>query len=1126
MTRNSHSFNSGSMMILETKTTLSPKPNRSVRSAKLLAALNSYAILLAWLLVFSNAMDAFAVENNSAEDNVGQESVVEKKLGYNDDIRPILAENCFACHGQDPESREAGLRLDVRSEAIDFAAIIPKDASSSEIVARIHSTDPDSVMPPPHSGEPLSDEQKQKLEQWINEGADYEEHWAFSAPDRPELPQVVNGDWVKNPIDNFVLAKLESENFAPSPAADLNTLFRRIHLDITGLPPSPEVVERFLADVSSSGEMAISQWIDRLMETPEWGEHRARYWLDAARYGDTHGMHFDNYREIFPYRDWVVRAFNENKPFDEFTVEQLAGDLLPNPTEEQLVATGFQRCNITTNEGGTIDEENVALYASDRVQTYGWVYLGLTTNCCQCHDHKFDPLTAKDYYSLAAFFRNTTEKPKDGNVKDGRGPVIVVPSMEDQPRWDALPEEISMAKNVAEQRKVSAQDDYAAWLSAVSSAALDQQVPTEGLELLAALNEGQGNAIRNARPRELNEIGSDDASGDKPETFEAAGKVKWKKDGKLGSAPEMSAQTTFQLPQHGDFAADEAFSYGAWVKSPGDNFSAGVIARMDEASDYRGWDLWQEGKNYAVHIIDKWPGNALKVVTQSPVVVPGKWQHVFVTYNGNRKSHGVKIYVNGKEQPIKPTHDSLAADSSIHATVPFRIGGRSGGQIFNQGLLQDVRLYRRELSPGDVNTLANIAPLKTMLETPADQRTAAQKESLFEHYLNTVDAEYARLAEAVRNLESEFAVIKARSPVTHVQQEKANSMAMANILKRGEYDSVGEQVIAAPPAALHPMPENAPANRLGLAMWTIDSANPLTARVTVNRFWQQVFGQGIVVTPEDFGVMGAKPSHPELLDWLAVEFRESGWDVKHMFKLMLNSAAYQQAAIATPDKLERDRDNNLLTRGPRFRMDAEMLRDYALESSGLLSDKMFGPGVKPYQPIGIWDVVGLPGGDTRNYVQSSGEDLYRRTLYTFWKRMAPPPNLETLNAPSREYCVVQRERTNTPLQALVTLNDPQFVEAARVLAQSELSRNQGDRQSVLDSLGMRTLCRPLTDQEKTVLFSDLDVFLEYYEANPDDAGQFIAIGEFPLNEEIAPTELAAWTLVCNQLLNLDEVLCK
>ncbi len=1039
--------------------------------------------------------------------------IADDKLEYNRDIRPILADNCFACHGADSAARQADLRLDQRDTAIETGAIKAGQPGDSELIARLLTDDPELMMPPPETKKKLTSDQKGKLSRWIADGAEYQPHWSLIAPNQSKLPSVKNAAWPKNTVDYFVLAKLEHAGLSPAAEADPRSFFRRLHLDITGLPPVASDINEFATAYPANPDETLSRWIDHLMKSPSYGEHRARFWLDAARYADTHGLHFDNYREMWPYRDWVVRAFNANQPFDQFTIEQLAGDLLPNPTDEQLIATGFQRCNITTNEGGTIDEENLALYAADRVQTFGWVYLGLTTNCCQCHNHKFDPLSMQDYYSLAAYFRNTTQQAKDGNVKDGLGPVMVVPLAEDNQRWKALPEEIKVAVASRDGRKESAKQNFNQWASAADPDRLGDAVASDQLLVHLLLNEGSGNQVTNSCTTP-------------PVKFAASGELAWVADGKLGPAPVLKTGSTFDLGDQGNFEKNQSFSYAAWIRTANDNASSGIIARMDEASNFRGWDLWQQGRSISVHMIDVWPSNAMKVTTREPVLKSGEWRHVLATYDGSGKIEGIKIYVDGKSQAVNVEQNSLKPDATIRSTTPLRIGQRSGIQVFEGGSVQDVRLYGRTLREGEANALAKLAPLQALLKVPVQSRSPEQQAALYDHYLNTEDSEYIKLASIVTDREAELSAIRARSAMTHIQQERQNTPPMANILMRGEYDKVGDKVAAAPPAALHPLPANAPNNRLGLAQWVVDPANPLTARVTVNRFWQEVFGRGLVSTPEDFGVMGASPSHPKLLDWLAVEFRESGWNTKALFKLMLMSATYRQSASVTTEKLERDHDNVLLSRGPRFRMAAEMIRDYALACSGLLSHKMYGPGVKPYQPSDIWNIVGLPGGDTRDYVQSEGENLFRRSLYTFWKRMAPPPSLEAFNAPSREVCTVQRERTNTPLQALVSLNDPSFIEAARNLAQSALKDANAIDENVLSFIAAKALGRSFSDPEKKVLLEDKQVFLEHYRSTPDDVKSLLEIGSSPVDQQYDKSMLAAWTLVCNEVLNLDEVLNK
>lgn len=1079
-------------------------------------------VRFAFLTVFSLAavIHSQAAVSSSAPDAKSPTGPVGE-LSFNRDIRPILAEKCFFCHGPDPGTRKAELRLDTEAGLFnarknDPAVVLRGKVSESELVRRITSTDKEEVMPPPKSHKELKPGEVELLQRWIKQGAPWQPHWSFIAPEKAALPAVKNEAWVKTPLDRFILAKLESKGLQPAPEAEPRVLFRRLHLDLTGLPPRGEDTDAFLADYAAEPELALSQWIDRLMHSTAWGEHRARYWLDAARYGDTHGLHIDNYREMWLYRDWVIRAFNTNKLFSEFTMEQIAGDLLPHPRQDQLVATGFQRCNITTAEGGTIAEENLANYAADRVQTMGWVYLGLTMNCSQCHDHKFDPITQRDYYSMAAFFRNTTQGGSDGNVKDGKGPVLVVPNEMDRVRWKELPE--ALAKNT-EERKTRMQagvPELEAWLASVKSVGLAAGTLSDKLVITVPLDEGKGNELKRFAE------GAGEPSG-----FTNKAELEWIPAGKSGPAPVFGKATGISLGDVADFDTKQPFSYGAWVKAKA-GVSGGILSRMDTKAKLRGYDLFQSDKMFAVHIIDAWPEKALKVTTGA-VVRPGVWQHVFVTYDGSGKGAGVKVYVDGKEEKLKVEKNDLVSGGTIRSQASFVVGQRGDGPGFEGGAVQDVRVYGKVLAAVDVKGLVGLPALKTALAAAPEKRTPAQRTALQEHYFNFTDKSHMALNASLIKLTQEQEAIRERSPMTHIQEEMKDKMPMANVLLRGQYNKVGDAVEALPPAALHPLPEGAPRNRLGLAQWLVDKRNPLTSRVTVNRFWQEVFGQGLVRTSDDFGLMGATPSNQALLDWLAADFRDNGGDIRHLFKLMLSSAAYRQSAKVTPEKLEKDRDNALVSRGPRFRMDAEMVRDNALATSGLLVSKLYGPPVRPYQPESIWEVVGLPGGNTRNYVQDHGVSLYRRTLYNFWKRMAPPPSLDLFNAPSREVSCLRRERTNTPLQALVTLNDPQFVEAARHLAETAIQAGGDQDAKVIDFILEKVLSRPAKPAERDILLSSRRDFLKHYEAKPEDATALLGVGEskpvLPA-ATVTPAQLAAWTMVCNEVLNLDEMLNK
>jgi len=1033
------------------------------------------------------------------------------KLSYNRDIRPILVENCFSCHGADSAGRKADLRLDRREDAIDHGALVPGDPDSTVILDRIYSDDPEEVMPPPELKKVLTAEQKDTLRRWVAEGAEYEPHWSFTPPQKPELPAVANEAWVRNPIDRFILARLEAEGLAPAAEADRRTLARRAALDITGLPPEPALVEAFVAD---QGADAYERYVDTLLAKPEWGEHRGRHWLDYARYADTHGIHFDNYREIWSFRQWVIDAFNRNLPFDQFTVLQLAGDLLDEPEAtpdtrlEQRIASGFNRCNMTTNEGGVIAEEYLVLYARDRTETTSAVWLGLTTGCAVCHDHKFDPLSQKEFYELAAFFNNTTQGAMDGNIHD-TPPIVPVPKPEDRPRFAVLEGDIPAAKAALESRKQSAKGDFATWIKEATPA----QVAQAGIQDTPALRlpcaEGEGTVTKAfALGKEI------DLPLSPTTTWENGpdGKPALRLDGRAA-----------ELANAGDFEHDQPFSVTCWLRVPANDSSYAVVARMDERQAYRGWDVWVQGRRVAMHLVHAWPEDGLKVVATDQLK-PDTWTRVSVTYDGSGKPEGVKIYYDGKLQKPKVENNKFKRNT-LRADVPLTVGSRSQAASAHAVGLSNLVLWGRSLSPGEVDGLSRSELLADIVKMPPEERGAAAA-ALYGWWLEQFDEPYRAASGRLAALEGEMAEIRKRGTVAHVMNEKAD-MPKAYVLDRGEYDRRKDEVGADTPDLLPPFPADLPRNRLGLARWLMQAEHPLTARVTVNRFWQEVFGTGLVRSSGDFGITGELPSHPELLDWLAVDFREHGWDVKRLFRQLLTSATYRQAATATPEKLHADRDNRLLSRGPRFRMDAEMVRDSALAASGLLVKKLGGPSVKPYQPPGVWEAVSM-GGNTNRYVPDKGENLYRRSMYWFWKRSAPPASLEIFNAPSRENCTVKRERTNTPLQALVTLNDPQFVEAARVLADTALADPAlaaGSDDARIDLVAQRLLARGFSPEEARIVKESLATLTAWFADHPEQAAELVAVGESkPVTAD--PVRLASWTMLTNELMNLDEFLCK
>ncbi len=1027
-------------------------------------------------------------------------------------IRPALSDACFQCHGPDSATRLMDLRLDTREGAFskrpNGTPIVPGDPDNSLVYQRIINADKARRMPPEYSHKELKPEQIDLIRKWIEEGANWEEHWSFTSPERPELPQVAKANWVRNPVDRFILARLEADSIGPAPEADRRALIRRAALDITGLPPTPEQVASFVNDPSPN---AYENLVDTLMSSKAYGEHRARYWLDAARYADTHGLHHDNYREMWPYRDWVINAFNRNQPFDEFTVEQIAGDLLPDATKEQRIATGFHRCNITTSEGGSIKEEVLVMYAKDRVDTTGAVWLGLTVGCATCHDHKFDPIAQKDFYSMAAFFNNTTQQAMDGNIYD-TPPALLLPPPDDEARWQELRvEEPAAQKKLAETRQAS-QSNFEDWLSAQKKLALevDRFDSSEALVL---------NLDRSSKTNSATAINA-------LELHKSAALKRQSGTRVLDLREEAFAK----LPNFPPPTADEPFTVSlAFRLNEGDKTRV-IASQNDPKQEDRGWriELSEGLPTVTLRFRD---GHAIgrKAIGKRRAEV-GQWHDIAVVYDGKRQRAGITLYLDGKELPAENTGREIQTlRGDIEVDQPLLIGARAAedkdptGSF--DGYIRDFRILNRAITEAEAPLLANWYALTSADGQRTRKLTPEQKRAVEDYYLVRHSASYRGAANQLAALQDERRGILRRSAVTHVMQEDADSEPMANILYRGMYDQKREEVQPATPGVLPPMAASLPRNRLGLAKWLVDDANPLTARVTVNRFWQELYGTGIVKTAEDFGSQGEAPSHPELLDWLAVEFRESGWDMKRIFRLMLTSAAYRQSAIVTPAMREKDPENRLLSRGPRFRMDGEMIRDYALSAGGLLSDQVGGPSVKPYQPTGVWESVAMKGTNTRFYKQDSGDRLYRRSLYTFWKRAAPPPAMTILNAPTREFCAVRRERTNTPLQALLTMNGPQFFEAARNLAELALSSSP-KLDGQLDLMSARLLARQLEDPERDIARGAYKDYLRYYDSHPDQASLALAVGDSDPRPTLPKAEFAALTMVANQLMNLDEVLNK
>ncbi|MEX2308369.1 MAG: PSD1 and planctomycete cytochrome C domain-containing protein [Pirellulales bacterium] len=987
------------------------------------------------------------------------------------DIRPILSDKCFACHGPDEAQRTGGFRLDQKESALgetDSGArpIVPGDPQASEVFQRITTDDADLRMPPADSHKVLTPDEIERIRQWIAAGAPWKAHWSFVAPVRPAVPPVKRSTWPLNEIDNFILARLEAEGLDPSPAAEKTILLRRVTLDLTGLPPTPDEVQAFLLDNSAD---AYEKVVDRLLASPRYGEHMARHWLDAARYGDTHGLHLDNYREMWPYRDWAVAAFNRNLPYDQFTIEQLAGDLLDQPTEEQLVATGFNRCHVTTNEGGSIVDEVEVRNVVDRVVTMGTVFMGLTFDCTRCHDHKYDPFTMKDFYSLYAYFNSLDGSPMDDNRKDP-APVLKYATPEQKSQLAALAEEIGQLE-----------------------AKLDGPMP-EVDAAQATWEEAQRREVTAA------------SSGELPASSAVA----------VNNPPQATPKNQLTVSDWywvGPFGNDRRYLRSRRHGPEGKQVD--LAQKFELATGEKvGWVRKSEWVDGSVHT--DLPGELVANFLYRTIRAE-RAETIKVSLGSD---DAIRVYVNDHVVHDNDVDRAVAPDQDVvelklkpglnHLLI--KIINYQGGAGF----------YFKITSPQVIVP----AEVYDIARRPANEAPPEDRRRLREFYryniaesdeLKSLHDKMAQKREASLAVDREIAT-------TLIWREKKEPVR-ARILTRGEYDKPAEEVARRTPASL-PMAPRLPNNRLGLAQWMLDPAHPLTARVAVNRFWQQVFGCGIVKTSEDFGSQGEPPTHPELLDWLAVDFRESGWDVKQLMKRLVMSASYRQTSRVTPELWQRDPANRLLARGPRFRLDAEMLRDQALIVSGLLVEKLGGPSVKPPQPAGLWEAVGFVGSNTEHFVADEGPNkVHRRALYTFIKRTSPPPQMTTFDAPSREYCITRRERTNTPLQALVLMNEPQFIEAARALAERTLREANAD--SAERARYMFRLCvgRAPTFTEVRDLLSGVAEDYAHYQTDRQAAKDLIAIDVAP-PEPLDPIELAAWTMAANTLLSLDEVVTK
>jgi hypothetical protein len=1019
-----------------------------------------------------------------------------RPLEYDRDVRPILSENCFLCHGQDSKKRMAGLRLDSFESATadrkGRSALAPGHPETSLLYQRI-TAEPASRMPPVSSNRSLTPEQIAILKRWIEQGGKYTKHWAFIPPVRPAVPATNDAAWVRQPIDAFVLQRLQFEGLHPGAAAAPETWLRRVSLDLTGLPASPAELDAFPKDVKARGEAAYEAVVDRLLASPAYGERMAMDWMDVARYADTHGFNNDPERSMWRWRDWVIESFNHNMPYDRFITDQLAGDLLPNPTLDERIATGFGRNHVINSEGGIIEEEYRVGYVADRVRTLGMAWLGMTLECAHCHDHKFDPITQRDHYRFAAFFDNISEIGEDGRVANA-APLLSAPTSEQQKKMALLQAAIdSLSRKVAlrEQSWKPAGNHKETPAQAVTPTQILCDAPSSGPDLASA-----SCVTRDATSKEVA------ISRREPVTFSA-----WIKPAASGEEAALLSGIDYSQPP-------AAVTYGGGIE----------IRLANSELEFR--------------FSQRFPGYSIQVRSEGANLSPGQWRHVTVVYQGDvdktamrAQASWVRMFIDGIEAPTFVMNDDLPLpDASAKPTqTKFRIGWDNAPRSPRfAGEFGQAAVWKRALSASEIQAFFESSALPfAAARQQAREASPIEKSWLREAQLRQSDPIFSKDTEKLQALRAEWLALRRDAPTVMVMRERTVPRE-THILIRGSYDAPGDRVEAGvPEELLGAWPAGAPKNRLGLAQWLTKADNPLTARVVVNRFWQQLFGEGIVKTSDNFGMQGEWPSHPELLDWLAREFVDSGWNVKALMKRIVLSSTYRQDSGASPELFARDPENRLLARGPRFRLPAEVIRDQALEISGLLKQHLGGPSVFPYQPAdlykGIVVAASYPG---TTWLQSKGDDLYRRSMYTFWKRTVPHPTMNVFDAPDREVCIVRRSVTNTPLQALTLLNDPIFVEAARKLAERSIHEGGVTPEKRLAFAFRLATGRAPDARELGILQTSLKQMLAAYRNDGKGAHALLAVGVSTSDPSIPEEELAAYTAVANIILNMDETITK
>ncbi len=1045
-----------------------------------------------------------AIETNRA-------ATTPAKVDFIRDIRPLLSDHCFACHGADSKSRKAKLRLDDRQSALEKQAFVPGKPNESELIKRIFSTDPEEQMPPPSAKRPLSEAQKQRLRNWVEGGAPYAAHWAFTPPKRAPLPQVADTRWPRNAVDFFVLKTLEAKKLSPSSQASTAILLRRVSLDLTGLPPDSSHIERWMR----SGN-PLDSAVDELLSSPHFGERMASDWMDVARYADTHGFNNDSARSMWRWRDWVIEAFNRNLPYNQFITMQMAGDLMPARTLDHLIATGFNRNHVISSEGGIIDEEYRVEYVADRVNTTSLAWLGLTMVCARCHDHKFDPIPQRDFYRLFAFFNSVDEHGEDGRVANA-APLMRTPTDGQQKGIADL--RASLKQNEATLERLTRLFPWKTFKSRTPSVGPEQRsdrwstnqfvtldwASQDGTSLVISNSAGgtpvqiRGSVLRSNGPGNLQALRFDGAASLKTESLP-------KKDSSKG------------------------WAFSAWVKRANKNegvlFSTADFGPPPSSGSYgQGIEIRLTASGAVdFRAIRRWPAYSVNIVTRE-TLSDGQWGHLLITCEGSGSANELRVFIDGEESLGEVIHDGIQGSVGLSGAAIIGASGDKQSTGFD-GALADVHVFSK---PFETDNLAGEvrADILRMTSASANAGQAIPVGIARQVWLEAHDAEFARLKTQWRALRSALLTLERAAPTTMVMRDLPRPRP-TYVLLRGQYDQPREEITPGVPDFLLPFPKDAPRNRLGLAQWLTHPHHPLTSRVVINRFWQSLFGSGLVKSVEDFGVQSDPPSHPELLDWLAVEFVESGWDVKKMLRLLVTSSTYRQNSRSTPALNDLDPDNRFFARGPRQRLTAEMLRDQALTIGSLLNHGIGGPPAFPYQPEnlykGIVVAADYPG---TTYTESKGLDGFRRSLYTFWKRTVPHPTLATFDAPDREVCVGRRLKTNTPLQALALMNDRVQLQAARNLAERMmLEGGEQERDRIVFAFQLATARRP-EDFEIQQLMALLRQRLAYYRENTDAAQAFVSAGASSASARALPNpELASYANIASLILNLDETITR